>query len=151
MQLPGLDDLLRDISNQIENTGRYIAHISAGEDMPQFSYTIGLHGLHGHPEILAVGLPVTSADPLLHNASYLVARGSRFDDGNVCTDLLDGYALVFAPVRREMHERLFGLAFWHYGAVEFPTLQCIWPDREGRYPWNEAADAEMRSQQQIFC
>lgn len=59
-------------------------------------------------------------------------------------DILDGYKCAFRVVRTEHYKDLFGWAISHYQGTDFPALQCIWPDRNHKFPWASEAGSEFR-------
>jgi hypothetical protein len=147
-----LDQLIDEVSSSIKNKGRYIVHVNGTDTTPRFSYTIGLHELHNHPEVVITGLPPAVAEPVLHNLAYRVREGRRFVDGSISKDdgLLHDYALIFKSVPFDKHEKLFGLAFWYYKTNDFPSVQCVWPDRNHQYPWSDKVDAAAKRDQVLF-
>ena len=34
---------------------------------------------------------------------------------------------------------LFGWATWFYDGATFPVVQCLWPAKDGTYPWQDSA------------
>jgi hypothetical protein len=44
----------------------------------------------------------------------------------------------------------FGYARWFYHGDDFPVLQCVWPDRQHRYPWHPACHESARQRQPVL-
>uniref|UniRef100_UPI001891D687 DUF4262 domain-containing protein n=1 Tax=Catenulispora pinisilvae TaxID=2705253 RepID=UPI001891D687 len=42
---------------------------------------------------------------------------------------------------------MFGAGLDYFQTPPWPMLQAVWPDRAGRFPWEEGADPEKRDQQ----
>ena len=143
---------LKEVAASIKEKGRYIVHVNESATTPRFSYTIGLYERYGHPEVLITGLPMEVADPVLHNVAYQVGEGKQFLDGTTSKDdgLLDGYALLFRNIPFAEHEKLLGLAFWYYKTSDFPSVQCVWPDRNHQYPWSDKVDAAAKRDQVLY-
>ena len=40
-----------------------------------------------------------------------------------------------APIARRHYRTYLGYAGWFHGGPRFPALQAVWPDAEGRFPW----------------
>jgi len=45
------------------------------------------------------------------------------------------------------HEPLFETLCAYYGRTDIPVRQVVWPDRDGRWPWDEAATDTCRDRQ----
>ncbi len=41
-------------------------------------------------------------------------------------------------------------ALWFHDGNEFPLYQIVWPDRQGRFPWNEGAEIDPRHRQLVL-
>ena len=48
--------------------------------------------------------------------------------------ILEGYDVRFLNVARRHYPEHFGYAHWYYEGDDFPSLQCVWPDKHGRFP-----------------
>ncbi|TQS42838.1 DUF4262 domain-containing protein [Cryptosporangium phraense] len=109
---------------------------TAGGDPQPFAYTVGLTA-YGYPELVIAGLPVAVAHALLNEmAGRVVTRAEPFAAGDQITDLLDGYAVVIVegPATDQLHP---GAAVGRYGPEAVQLQQIVWPDRDGRFPWDE--------------
>jgi hypothetical protein len=56
---------------------------------------------------------------------------------------LENYAVTFMPVRPlniKAHD-WFNMARAYYGHADFPAIQMIWPDPEGRVPGDSGYDS----------
>lgn len=109
---------------------------------PPFAYTVGLYGF-GHPEVVVFGLCIDTARTVLNDLGERVRRGSSLHPGEVLR--FDGW-----PHR--LH--LFGFRddgdvpvlisaqrFYQRSQVDpVPTLQGVWDDRWGRFPWDPGYD-----------
>jgi hypothetical protein len=102
-----------------------------GEDRV-IAYTVGL-STREHPELLCTGLPASSATWLLNqlgrrvHAGQLLRSGSHIDAGEPD----DPYPV--ALINAEDDDEL-GVVELLYG--DRPTLQVIWTDSTGRFPWH---------------
>jgi hypothetical protein len=67
--------------------------------------------------------------------------GERYDA------VLARYACAFEAVDRRWIPRYLAEAVAFYGAGRFPALQCLWPDRAGRYPSDRRCDPAVRATQ----
>jgi uncharacterized protein DUF4262 len=41
-------------------------------------------------------------------------------------------------------------ALWFYEDDPFPLMQCFWPDKEGRFPWDDGCDDYVRNAQPLL-
>ena len=143
------DKLIADVQQH----GCHILNV-AGDDRADFSYSVGLYLTFAHPEILVIGLAGEKAMQLINLARDLIAGGARFADGQVSTDLVRGCPVTFVAVEPEHYADRVGFASWFYESLPprgFPLLQLVWPDREGRFPWDAAFDQALRAQQPVLC
>jgi hypothetical protein len=117
---------------------------------PTHGYTVGLPDRLGHAELLLVGLPAEPTRDFLTHAIEVIGRGGRFAHGDL-TDAL--FPQAIAAIRRvgEQHvEAYLTDALAHHGGADFAALQIVFPDRMGRYPWDEGADLRMRLVQPVL-
>ena len=80
-----------------------------------------------------------------------IQAGARIREGEEYADLLDeGYRCRFFPVDRRWYPFLCGRALDFYGGSDFPMLQGVWSDAEGRYPWHPTFDARLKQQFPLY-
>jgi hypothetical protein len=123
-----------------------------GPEGPKFSYTIGLYLSFGHPELLVAGLPPEKAMPIVNLIGERVAKGEAFASGTVSTEILRNLPVSFRAVDPAHYPEWIGLGLWFYRSLrpgELPLLQIVWPDREGRFPWDEGFDESLRAFQPV--
>jgi hypothetical protein len=65
-------------------------------------------------------------------------------------DLLEGFNCILKPVLPEWYRPFLGYASWYYQNRPFPVLQCVWPDREARFPWDPQFFAAWRWAQPLL-
>ncbi len=128
------------------------AVISIPEDTagPGFSYTVGLQRSFGHPEILLAGLPPPTAHSVLNDAGEMVRAGRTFTPGAVTAELLEGYDATFRPVPEFQFPAYLGEALRFYNGEPLQVLQLVYPDRGGRWPWDEGVHAGFRAAQPVL-
>ena len=108
---------------------------------PPFAYTAGLERTWGHPELLVVGIPWPAAGQVLRGAVERVRDGESFEPGPRYGGLVAAGDAVFVPVSHAHRIFTMTYAMWLYhGRDDFRALQLVWPDRAGRYPWDEDYD-----------
>lgn len=128
------------IQASVRQHGWWVGAIHDGN--PAFAYTIGLYRTFKHPEILIFGLPPDRMMAILNTCGELVRAGARFEAGRRAANILDEYEVEFREVAEVTSYREYvGYARWFYGGDWFPLLQCLWPDKEGRFPHSHDAPA----------
>ncbi len=92
---------------------------------------------HDYPELLIVGLDPAIAQELLNDlAGRVYDRAERFTHGQRVGDLIDGYdAIIVNGARTEQLSP--GAAIMRYGQERVRLQQIVWPDPQGRFPWND--------------
>ncbi len=143
----GMEDIVRD---NVEEYGLHVMSVSADDVGPSFAYTIGIaHSLIG-PEVICCGLPPKSAHSVLNHVANLIREGVTIQDGEMRTDVLDGYSCRFESVSEAAKREYFGYANWFYKALDYPAMQLVYPDREGVFPDEPNASAEFKRDQPLL-
>lgn len=107
-------------------------------DTPAWSYTIGLYGSFGHPELVAFWLEREIAGALFWDLADAIKAGRTFRPGEIYSDALpsfDGQRFSLEAVSPDWIPSLFGTASWFYKGADFPIFQYLWPDRSERFVW----------------
>jgi hypothetical protein len=122
------------IRASIEAHGWHVIAVPEDEEGPGFAYSIGLHRSFDHPEVIVFGLPIDIMHGIVNTIGEQVRRGSRFGDGDVSGEVLEGLPARFQVVSQPRCGEFLGQAVNYYGGHGFPVLQCYWPDADGRFP-----------------
>jgi len=109
----------------------------ARQQKPGWAFTIGLFETYRHPEVVMFGLKEESRSSILNWIGRCVKGGKHFTAGAEHDWVLDGYPCWSRGVSKRWYRDLLGWAIWFYGGCDFPAVQCIWPDKQGVYPWQE--------------
>jgi hypothetical protein len=142
-----MDRLGQQIRKNIRMHGWHVQHVLAAQTAPPFSYTIGLYRTHKHPELVILGLRHEIMDTMIRSVEERIAAGERFEDGARHDDILQGFDCLFRTVELRWYPDYFGRAIDFYRDKPFPVLQCLWPDREGRFPGDPKFDRQFLSVQ----
>ncbi|PWU60465.1 hypothetical protein DLE60_10950 [Micromonospora globispora] len=92
--------------------------------------------IHDYPELLIAGLDPAKSKALLNDlASRVYDRVERFHHGQRIGDLIAGYdaVIVGGDATPELHP---GTTYGHYGRDRVRLQQIVWPDPQGRFPWD---------------
>lgn len=111
-----------------------------------FMYTIGLVE-KGHPELLIAGLPSDVAYTVLDDLGERVLGGETFVSGEVNDYVLKNYSVTFRQANNQKARDDYACQAYFRGdrkGQDVSVLQVVWPDREGRYPWEIEWSEEYR-------
>jgi hypothetical protein len=141
------DDRERKVVTDIEEFGWHVAMIMEEDDGPSFAYSIGLFQNFGHPEIIIFGLDVEVLHGMINIIGEEVRQGRRYADGESASGVLEGFDVRFQVVARGHYHEHLGYARWFYKDDDFSVLQCLWPDRQGRFPADPGFPESLLSRQ----
>jgi Domain of unknown function (DUF4262) len=137
--------------DDIEKYDCHIIQVRSENEIPGWSYTIGLFEVFGRPEVIVVGLEEEMAHFVLNEVADRYRRGTTLGEGDRLSDLLGNVDCEFRFVEtRWVRQGLMGYAEWFYRDDEFPALQCIYPDLDGKFPWEDGFDASWRGMQALL-
>jgi hypothetical protein len=139
----------------IEDVHQYGWHIVGVEDDAEgsgFAYSIGLFHTLKQPEIIIFGLSSFKTMAQIINAiGDEMRKGMKCEDWMESDKILEGYSCMFRQVDQGFYRDYLGYAMWFYRPDDFPVLQCVWPDRQGRYPWHPQSPAELHTRQPVLA
>ncbi len=150
MDFDELDEVQRKVCADVATYGWSAINVLGTDHTAPFQYSIGFYHTFGHPEILITGLPTATMHAMLTAIASGLQAGRRYDEGLPATDLLHGYDCLFTPVPLDRLPIYFGEAHRYYCEEPFPALQCVWPDRDGRFPWDPEFDESLKQQEPIL-
>jgi hypothetical protein len=137
--VPNTDDFLQHQEHIIDTTGWTVTHVLPTNDDPDttapFAYTVGLTA-HDYPELITAGLPPEVAHNLLNDlARRVYDKAERFTHGQRISDLIAGYdaIIIDGPPTDDL---LPSMAIARYGRHQIRLQQLVWPDQQGRFPWD---------------
>jgi hypothetical protein len=140
-------------------TGRH-----GDEAAPPWAYSVGMWVSHQVPELVLCGLPVENAAAIINAVGARIADGARIGPGDMLdeaclSEMLAPFhrtesreaqgcvppegnrpaALALRPVEPSWRttDGLLGISNAFYGMVRPPYLQVVWPDRSGKFPWDQ--------------
>jgi Domain of unknown function (DUF4262) len=141
----GDEQLLRDI----QEVGWHVVLIREDEEGPAFGFTVGLYHSYGHPEVLIHGFGLELTHQILNNIGDEVKAGHQYEAGRRYPDILEGYDCAFQIIEKAFYHEYLGYARWYYRGNNFPALQCLLPDREGRFPGDAGFPEQLAKLQQL--
>jgi hypothetical protein len=99
-----MTDRLDRIQSDIDSYGLHVIIVPEDEEGPGFADSIGLYRTLVHPEVIIFGLDPTDPHGAVNQIAAEIRIGSRFDDGDTCSEILEGFPVLFRSVSVEFHE-----------------------------------------------
>ncbi len=127
----------RKLLENVEKYGWHVVLITGDKNTPGWAFSVGLYHTFKHPEIVIFGLPKDRMHAFINCIGNDVRGGKVYRSGVGDTELLPGYTTMFEAVEKIWYGPVLGWATWFYDGDDFPALQCIWPDKNNRFPWDE--------------
>jgi hypothetical protein len=112
-----------------------------------YAFTVGLWHSGQQPELAMFGLREQDMQIWLNTCAKLLTARGGVADGEPFDGVLERFPVQVRGVDASWHRSLFGPMCGYYGAVDVPVRQLVWPDRDGRWPWDAAATATCRERQ----
>jgi hypothetical protein len=112
-----------------------------------FAYTVGVYHTFGQPELVMFGLSGSDMPSWLNTAVELGRDKGWPGPEEPFDGVLEGFDTQVRGVHPSWYRALLGTALSFYRGVAVPFRQLVWPDRHGRWPWDEDATASSRTRQ----
>lgn len=145
-----LSEIQQRLREDVAQFGWHVLLIVGDEEGPGFAYSVGLQHSYGHPEIIMFGLRHETMHAIINLIGERVKAGACFTPDQVSDEFLQGYDVVFRRVDSRWHEEYFGQAIDFYEETGFTALQCVWPDCQGRFPWQPDFDPGLLERQPLL-
>jgi Domain of unknown function (DUF4262) len=130
----GTDD--EKVIADIAEYGWHVVNIFETDETPGWAFSIGLYRNFDHPEILVFGLKVGLMHSIINNIGDGVCSGKTYQVDGEYEELINSYSCAFKSVNPVWYYHFLGYANWFYKNQKYLVLQCFWPDRDSRYPWD---------------
>ena len=136
----------------VETNGWCAEPVAAMEDPPTpgYTYTIGFETSYDHPEVVIFGLQPVMARGLIEMLAVHIDAGGVIPDGMFVGLLDNDLPAAMLPVDMEEHAALFAGATRFHGRDDYRVCQFVWPDRNGKMPWDEGYDNRLRLAQPVI-
>ncbi len=143
---PAEQKLLADV----DASGVHVVHVPANDSLPAHSCSVGMWDSFEQPEVVVFGLPAEVAGELIELIADEADEGHRFLDGSRHEGLLQEYPVRFVEVPKSRYAETLAAACWAYQGDDFPAVQLVWPDKQGRWPWDPEAREGFRASQPVL-
>jgi hypothetical protein len=156
-----IDEYLFRVHSNLQRSGLHVTAVFGTPTSPSWAYTIGLLE-HGHPELVTIGLSPQSAHGFLAHAFDEAIDGIPLELGRDRHRTWDGsdtdLHVSFVEVPEILWQRpssLVGTLHAYYGSRGgYPctprVCQLVWPDMDGRLPWEPGFDESLRRYQPLL-
>ena len=136
----------------VETNGWCAEPVAAMEDPPTpgYTYTIGFETSYDHPGVVIFGARPVVARGLSGMRAVHVDAGGVIPDGMFVGLLDNDLPAAMLPVDMEEHAALFAGATRFHGRDDYRVCQFVWPDRNGKMPWDEGYDNRLRLAQPVI-
>lgn len=146
-----MDDSERKTLADIEQYGCSVMHVHDPDDnLPPFSYSVGITKSSGVPEVVVVGLKQPLAHFIVNEYNRRVREGETFQAGHRYSGFIEGFHLLAVSVERRHYPEYFGYDLWLYQGPNFEVLQLVYPNTVGVWPWQDGADDWFRARQPLL-
>jgi hypothetical protein len=135
----GLKKIDQDFLRIIDECDWHVMKVAplAGEEGDLWAYSTGLYYRFQHPEIIVFNQKFDLMHSMINTIGGRIRGGEKFEPGQGYSDIIGGYDCQFRPVHVSHHKEYVGWSIWFYDydPASFPVLQCFWPDKSGKFPW----------------
>jgi hypothetical protein len=145
-----MDKADRKMLRDIEHYDWHVLKVMEDDEGPAFAFTVGLHHSFKHPEVLMIGLDLDSMHNILNNIGDDIKKGAKYQAGREYPEIVADYKCSFQKIDKRYYKDYLGTAMSFYNPESFPALQCIYPDKSGRYPWNNKCSKAFREQEPVL-
>ena len=136
----------------VEKYGWHVMTVAprVGEDGDLWAYSTGLYYSYGHPEVILFNLRTDTLPRIINTIGDSVKTGKRFEPCPTYADVFAAYQWSFRAVDSCHYREYVGYSLWFYESSDFPLLQCFWPDKSHRFPWEESCADWVRKAQPLL-
>jgi hypothetical protein len=137
----------------VETQGWCAEPVAPVEDPPTpgYTYSIGFEETYGYPDLVIFGLAPVAARGLLEMVATHLGAGGEIPVG-VFVGLLDNdLPAAVLPIQMPDHAELFAGAGEYYDRDDFRIRQFIWPDKQGKLPWDAGYDERLLLAQPVIA
>lgn len=148
IDVSSLDEQERRFLDNIRDHGWFDNRIFDDESvLPDFSYTSGFYSSLEFPEVILFSLSKEVSHSILWDLYRDIQSGKSILVGAKTREIFGNAEAILLPVAKSQYEEHLGWNRWFYRGDDFPCLQLVWPDPEGRFPWEANFDERLRDYQ----
>lgn len=138
--------------SDIERYGLHVISVSESDELPPFSYSIGIGRSLGLPELIVIGLKYEVAQAAINECYSQMKSGIQVTPGMSVAGLLGGdFECLIGEVSSANLREYMGWATWLYGKDGFKAYQIIFPSTTGAFPWESEASEWFKKWQPLLA
>jgi len=145
------DRVDRHVLEDVEKHGWSDMHIFPveGSEGEPWNYSVGLTQSCDHPELCIVGMRQDQAHQILWSAVTLIKDGAKLEPDTYVDRVIEQFPMAVLEVA-DVHRYDYPLSMATRLYGEVPANQLVWPDEEGKFPWQQGFDERYREQQVLL-
>ena len=132
------------VAKNITEHGCHVVHVLEEEELPGFTYSIGIEKCTSQPELIVTGLNRELGHWMINEYNRLVTEGEVFEEGSKYGGFLEGCDVIFKTVEEKHYDEYFGQAQRYYGGNNFAAYQLVYPNTSGVWHWEAEAPNNFR-------
>jgi hypothetical protein len=140
----------RQTAHHVRQHGWSVVGIGADERVPGWAYSVGVWHTLRQPELCICALPMDVAHGLVNDVGDRVRSGAPLRYDEPVRGVIQGYELAVRPVHESWFNDMFCAALRFYERPPLAFRQLVWPDADGRFPWEAGAGASCRAQPMLW-
>jgi hypothetical protein len=142
-----LDEGERSFVASIREHGWFRTRVFGDDEGPGYSFTTGFWVNANQPELIIF----STREDIAHDVFWDLFRdakgGKRLPIGERTDAVFANLPAYVFRVARKHYRDLLGWSRWFYRGDDFPCLQVVWPDRDGKFPWQPGFNVEFKNDQ----
>lgn len=143
----------QEIFHQVKQQQWHALFVPTQQGKPGYGFTVGHYLYHQRPEIIIVGAPEKIAKALLDKvAAHNKGDLAQLQTHKLYRQFINGLDAVFVPVMLEHYNQYLGFNNWFYDSLShaYPVWQLVWPDPQGKFPWQQGYDVRFANLQPVL-
>ncbi|MCM2425201.1 DUF4262 domain-containing protein [Streptomyces sp. RKAG337] len=148
---PARDERDRQVASSVSDFGWHVMGVGAQNETPaDWAYSIGLWHTLRSPEVCVFGLRVETMMRIVNTAGAAIRDGHPLAPDQRRDDILNDLDVAIRPVDSSWYQDFFGAGIDFYQAPPLPVTQLFWPDKAGRFPWEDGVEDYCRTSQPLL-
>ena len=145
-----MDPAEQKVHDDIATFGWHCIKVHEDSEGPGFAYTVGFQRTFTHPEVIVFGQAPEVMHGMLNRIAERLRGGHPHTAGQSYWGILDEYKCHFLAVSPQLLSEYVGWARWYYKDEPLTVLQCVWPDRQGKFQWEPGASSALADRQPLL-
>ena len=138
------------ILDDVDRDGWHVLNVLDRSTSPGWAFSIGFYRTFGHPEVVVFGLNNELNQSVINSIGEDLRSGKTYPIDAPYPELIEGFDCILKHVNTLWYPDFLGYADWFYKGTDYPALQCIWPDKNGRYPWEDSFNPDWKWAQPLL-